>query len=68
MCQAPIGYSPPTTLPIGPLVNPMWFNSKYLSYNTPFTCCIIQVCRMQRPWLITHSAVASFGLQLIFGQ
>ena len=46
----------------------MWFISKYLSYSTPFTCCIIQICRMQRPWLILHSIVAFFGLQYTFGQ
>ena len=68
MCQAPIGYSPPTTLLIGPLVNPMWFISKYLSYSTLFTCCIIQIWRMQRPWQIHHSPVAYLACRTFSGR
>ena len=68
MCQAPIGYSSPTTSLIGPCVTPMWFISKYLSYSALFTCCVILCRHMQRSWQIHHSAVACSFLLHILGQ
>ena len=68
MCHSFIGFPSPTALLIGPLVNPMWFISKYLSYSTLFTCCIISSLAYATPVVNTSLARCPFQLATHFRQ